>query len=267
MKDIKAFISIDRALYHTPLEKIYQKAAELRVKGLEIQLEHPELWKLYPDRVVKYLIDLSSSYNFSFTIHSPIKDLNISSYNKAIRRASLEELKRTLDIGNALNVDYILMHLGKNSFVSQSQMSRNYKKTAISHSINAINELIQYCPGVVLTIENMTWSEWRLSSKIKFLEVFYQNVPDSVKFTLDIQHAQERSDVYVLRFYERFKDRLISIHFGNVSKQKRFLKKFLENSTGQYFILEPHSLPLSAKQEHIFPLIEENIGKLMQLSM
>ncbi|MHC1591075.1 MAG: sugar phosphate isomerase/epimerase family protein [Candidatus Helarchaeales archaeon] len=261
----KILLSIDRSLYHTPIKKVYELAAELNVDGLEIQLEHPELWKSYPNGVVKQIEEISSSYSFRHTLHAPIKDLNVSSYNQAIRKASIQELKLAMDIGAKMGVDYVLIHLGKNPFVSTSRMSKMYKNIAIQHSIEAVKEIISFHPEITVTIENMTWSEWRLSSKIKFLEKVFPELPENVRFTLDIEHARERSRVYVRKFHERFKNRLISIHVGDVFRQESILKEIINENKAKYLVLEPHTLPNSSRQELLFPIIKRNINKLKEL--
>ncbi|MHA1785983.1 MAG: sugar phosphate isomerase/epimerase family protein [Candidatus Helarchaeota archaeon] len=260
---INLFLGLDSSTYCFKFEDICERCEELGLNGIEIQLEHPSIWNNYPESV-KNINDILESYEFKIAVHSPIKDLNMSSYNARIRELTFKELLIAEKFAENLNAEYFLIHAGKNSFVSQSLMSNWWKKKSIQHTITTISRLLKES-NCKITMENMMWSEWRISSKKKFLvKIFESFSPESLYFTLDISHALERSRVFVYKLLELFGERLLSIHFGNYKIQNfifDFLKKKkIELKHFNYLILEPHTLPLSSKKELLFPIISKNIN-------
>jgi len=259
---INLFLGLDRSTYCFNLENVFENCTNIGFEGIEIQPEHPEIWRDYP-KSIKKLNDMLESYNFKIAVHCPIKDLNMASYNERIREITLKELIKAERFANELNARYFLIHAGKNSFVSQSLMSKKWKQKAIDLCIETISKILEQS-NCKITMENMTWSEWRFSSKKKYLlKIFEQFPTNSLHFTLDVAHALERSRFFAKKLLELFAERLISIHFGDFKTQNfifdviKAKKSSLKNF--DYIVLEPHTLPLSSKKELLFPLLSDQI--------
>jgi len=255
---VKLLLGLDHSTYCINFERICEQCANLGLDGIEIQPEHPDIWKDYPNSSKK-INDILESYDFKVTVHSPIKDLNMASYNERIRKFTVNELMIARKFAENLNAEYFLIHAGKNSFVSQSLMSIRWKKKALKLCIDTISKLLKDS-NCKITMENMTWSEWRFSSKKKYLlKIFDQFPVNSLYFTLDIAHALERSRFFVKKLTELFGERLISIHFGDYEIQK-FIFDYIKGKRNQvnslnFVVLEPHTLPHSSKSELLFSII------------
>lgn len=235
-------LGLDRGTWNYTLQEICEKAIEIPLDGLEIQPEHPEIFKIFPD--IGNLRKLLSDFNIkTISVHSPIKDLNISSYNPRIREISLSELKNAIKFASALSDEllYLVVHGGQNSFKSSSDFEKEFLFTALDFTIEGLQELSNECEeyGIKLSIENMTFSPWRLTSRIRFLEKIFEEVP-TLKFTFDFHHGTFGSERYSLRILENFKDRLISVHIGQlfeIQKIKNSIKDL-----NPFIIIEPHHL-------------------------
>jgi len=262
---VKLLLGIDRSLYHLKFEKVCELADKLGSDGLEIQPEHPDIFKLYPDDAISNLNNILSRFNFKLSFHTPIKDLNISSYNPIIRRTSLNELKKSIKFAKKINAEHVVTHAGKNSFKTRSFFSKKYEKMALGLTINALKSINRLCKDlrINLSVENMTWSDWRLSSKIKYLEIVFEEIKE-LKLTIDIDHAIERSKRYVDKFIEVFEDRIISGHISNVKKNILHIKKLSNLPSLEYIVLEPHGLTYSIRSK-ILELIEDNFKGLRNL--
>ncbi|NVM29126.1 MAG: sugar phosphate isomerase/epimerase [Candidatus Helarchaeota archaeon] len=238
----RILLGLDRGVWKFNLENICQKCVELQLDGLEIQPEHPEIFKNFPDNggLKKVLTDYDLKYN---SIHAPIKDINISSYNPRIREISLSELKRTIKFAEGLSDDvlYVVIHGGQNSFRSASTFEKAFLPKAINFTIEACKELMKDCEeyGLKLSIENMTYSPWRLSSKIKYLDQIFEQVPE-LKFTFDFHHGVFGSERYTFRILKKYLDRLISVHIGNLFEIKKI--NTLIKRPNPHIIIEPHHL-------------------------
>lgn len=259
---VKLLLGIDRSLYHIKIEKICELAKNLELNGLEIQPEHPDIFKSYPESSIAYLNSILANYNFELSFHTPIKDINIASYNTTIRTVSIDEIMKFVHFANRINARHIVTHAGKNSFKTRSYFSKKYENMAMALTIEAFKSLNRICKkfSINLSVENMTWSEWRLSSKIKYLKLIFEEI-EELKLTLDIDHALERSNRYVDKFIEVFEDKIISTHIGNIKKNKSHIIKLLNLKNLEYIVLEPHSLTYQV-QPNIIELIKTNIKEI-----
>ncbi|NHI93277.1 MAG: sugar phosphate isomerase/epimerase [Candidatus Lokiarchaeota archaeon] len=257
---INLLLGLDRSTYCINFEQVCRICYDLGFNGIEIQPEHPEIWKEFP-KCAKQINDIIESYNFKIGVHAPIKDLNMASYNERIRNITLNEIMMAESFAEKLNARYFLIHAGKNSFVSRSLMSKTWQKKAIEFCIDTISKILEKSTCKI-TLENMTWSEWRFSSKIKYLSKIFECFPiDSLYFTLDISHALERSRNFVKKLVNLFAERIISFHFGDFNIQKFIFEHIKINNTKlknfEFLVLEPHTLPLSSNRELLSSLISK----------
>ncbi|OWT33799.1 sugar phosphate isomerase [Methanobrevibacter sp. 87.7] len=114
------------------------------------KIEYVELLHDYPLRDMD--INILNSFNLKYTIHSPIIDVNICSLNPSIRKASIGEIKHSIDLANSLDVDIVVVHPGKVPFLGQGLEDKIDKLNR-----NAISEIGKYASdlGVNAVIENM----------------------------------------------------------------------------------------------------------------
>ncbi|NVM04977.1 MAG: sugar phosphate isomerase/epimerase [Candidatus Helarchaeota archaeon] len=259
----KLFLGIDRSTYQIEFKKICEIAENFGFDGIELQPEHPDIFKIYPFKAVSFVNDILSNYKFEISFHTPIKDLNISSYNKNIRKFSINQIKESIEFAKKIKAKYIVTHGGKNSFKTTSSFSKKCEKIALNSTIDALTSFYDICSdnGLTLSVENMSYSDWRMTSKIKYLERIFQEIPD-LKLTLDIDHAILRSKNYVDKFIEVFNRKLISSHIGLIKNYKFYLKKLLKLSNLKFFVLEPHSYFISP---NIIKIIKDNINELKKL--
>ncbi|MGN1362524.1 MAG: sugar phosphate isomerase/epimerase family protein [Methanobrevibacter sp.] len=113
-------------------------------------IEYVELLHDYPLRDMD--IEILNSFNLKYTIHSPIIDMNICSLNPSIRKASIGEIKHSLDLANSLDVNIVVVHPGHIPFLGQGLEDKIDKL-----NIDAISEIGKYADdlGVNAVIENM----------------------------------------------------------------------------------------------------------------
>ena len=255
-------LGLDRGVWKHSLQTICTKANEIQLDGLEIQPEHPEIFKTFPE--VRNLKTLLKDHGIKrISVHAPIKDINTSSYNPRIREASLVELKNTIQFASQLSdeITYIVVHGGQNSFKSASDFEKDYLTKALDLTIEGLKDLTKICEeyGITLSIENMTFSPWRLTSRIMFLEQIFKEVP-TLRFTFDFHHGTYGSERYSLRILEKFKTRLISVHIGQLFelvKVQNYIKDL-----NPLVIIEPHHF---ADEGNIFSQLKTMIKEIRAL--
>jgi sugar phosphate isomerase/epimerase len=257
------FLGLDRGVWKYSLQTICAKAKEIQLDGLEIQPEHPEIFKMFPE--IKNLKTLLKDYEIKrISVHAPIKDINTSSYNPRIREASLVELKNTIQFASQLSDDimYIVVHGGQNSFKSASDFEKDYLTKALDFTIEGLKKLQENCEeyGILLSIENMTFSPWRLTSRIMFLEQIFKEIP-TLRFTFDFHHGTYGSERYSLRILEKFKPRLISVHIGQLFELIK-LQDYIKN-LNPFVVIEPHHF---ANEADIFSQLKVMINEIRSLA-
>ncbi|WP_225370707.1 sugar phosphate isomerase/epimerase [Methanobrevibacter arboriphilus] len=81
-----------------------------------MDIDYVEILQEYPNSNID--VDLLNSFNFHYTIHSPIIDLNIASLNKSIQMASINEVGKSIDLANSLDSNIVVVHPGSVPFFS-----------------------------------------------------------------------------------------------------------------------------------------------------
>lgn len=164
----------------------------------ELGLEYAEILRQFPNDEIN--IESLESYSLKYTVHSPIVDMNIASLNKAIRKASIDEIKKSIDIARKLDSDIVVVHPGSIPF-----LGRDYEEKIYDLADSAIRELGKYGDdlGVNATIENMPDFEGFM---YKDMERLNQTLEENDMFmTLDIGHAYHSGHSPEEMYYDRIK--------------------------------------------------------------
>ena len=159
----------------TNMEEFLYECSNLGVKYIEIV-------KSYPNHDIDY--ELIQSYDFKYSIHSPLIDMNIASLTDSIREASVNELKKSIDDAIKINTTNVVVHPGKISFLGQPYEDYIYKLC-----INSFKQIKEYSEntGVNPLIENMPVIPGFMYTDLKKLENTLENL--DMYMTLDIGHA------------------------------------------------------------------------------
>jgi len=233
--------------------------------GFELSFEHPDLFRLFPSKeVVSYINDTISSYDYrNLSLHSLTKDINISSYNPRIRETSFNEIVQSLDLFSHINIGhlYFLVHGGQNSFRTPSKFSKQNLPNSVSNHIDNLIRLNKICEdyGIELSVENLIYSSWRLTSKIEYLDDLFNEIPN-LKLTFDIDHANFVSISYARKIFDKYASKINTVHVGlinNIYKLKKLLIPLKLN-----YVFEPHSVK---NKFQIFQCLNKNIKILKGL--
>ena len=146
-------------------------------------------------------VEITQSYNLSYTLHCPITDLNLSSYREKIRKVSLEFVKDILDIATEIDAKLIVLHPGYCVF------KYDYEK-ALNSLIKSLKELnrIQEEFGIQITIENMPSYDMFMFRKPD-REVIESL--DELKITFDIGHSFLNNNI---EDFLKISDKIAHIH-------------------------------------------------------
>lgn len=147
-----------------------------------IQVEYCELIKEYPYDFIDP--ELINSYDLKTSVHAPLSDINIASLNESLRKASVEEVKNSMDLASKIDASVVVVHPGQMAF-----LARKFGQKATESSLNSLKECSKYADemGIKMCVENMPDMEGLLCKDLNELNGIIQEIGASM--TLDVGHA------------------------------------------------------------------------------
>lgn len=145
-------------------------------------IEYIEIVNEYPNSAVD--VDFLNSFNFKYSVHSPIIDLNIASLNKNIQKTSINEIAKSVDLANEFNSDIVVVHPGSIPFLAKSFENEILAKCRESLVICQNYALDS---GMNIAVENMPNIEGFLYRNINQLNNLLVDL--DIPMTLDIGHS------------------------------------------------------------------------------
>jgi len=164
-------------------------------------------------RIPSFLIDelrkrISKFKEVSY--HLPAGEIQISGLYKGIRKKSVEETKKHIDLCQELKIRKVVMHPG--CFSSMPKIYSLMGNITKEGAKESILEIYDHCQknGIKLTLENLPGSE-PLFQKPEEFEPF---IKEDIGLTLDTLHALT-SGIDPLLFIEKFKKQISIVHFND----------------------------------------------------
>ena len=151
-------------------------------------IDYVEIFHDYPNREInddKDLIDKINSYDLKYTVHAPFIEVNPASVNPSLANASIDEIKRSIDLANILNSDMIIIHPGRSIFNNDHEYMKSVYRIA-EDSLKAIGEYAKD-NGVNACIENLPRLRGFMYQDIFQLNESLERI--DLPMTLDIGHA------------------------------------------------------------------------------
>ncbi len=163
------------ALHPNSLEEILVYLDELGVNYVEIIREYP---------YHEIDSDMVNSYNFKTSIHAPLSDINIASLNESIRKASVKEVKDSIDMASKIDSSVLVVHPGRIAF-----LFREFKDLIMGKCVESLEECVKDADenGIKICVENMPDMEGMICKGLHELDDLTQKVGASM--TLDVGHA------------------------------------------------------------------------------
>ncbi len=163
------------ALFPMSLEEIMNYLESINAEYCEFMLDYPYS-QIDPDLV--------NSYNIKTSIHAPLSDINIASLNESIRKASVEEIKNSIDLASKIDSEAVVVHPGHMAFLARKFQDKIRETSLISlkECSKSAEEL-----GIKLCVENMPDMEGMICKDLDELNKLVQEV--GALMTIDVGHA------------------------------------------------------------------------------
>lgn len=147
-----------------------------------IEVEYIEIIREYPYHSIDP--ELVNTYNFKTSVHSPLSDVNIASLNESIRKASVKEIKDSIDLASKIDASVVVVHPGHMAF-----LAREFKDELMKNSLKSLKECSEYAEehDTELCVENMPDMDGMICKSLDELYELTQEI--GVSMTLDVGHA------------------------------------------------------------------------------
>ena len=161
--------------YPMPLKNIFDSLLDINVNYCEIINEYPY------DFIEN---DLFDSYDLKISIHAPLSDINLASHNKVIRKISISEIKKSIDMAIKIDSKVIVVHPGYVPI-----LGRRFKDKILQYNKDSLIECSKYAQemGIKMCVENMPNIEGLLYKDLNKLENLVLDIDAYI--TLDVGHA------------------------------------------------------------------------------
>ena len=163
------------ALFPMSLKEILDYLESINVKYCELMLEYPYN-EIDPDLV--------NSYSIKTSIHTPLSDVNIASLNESIRKASVEEVIKSINLASKVGSEALVVHPGHMAF-----LARKFQEKIRENSLISLKECSRFAEecGIKLCVENMPDMEGMICKDLDELNELVQEI--GALMTIDVGHA------------------------------------------------------------------------------
>ena len=199
-------------LWDYGIDEIAEILGRAGIENIEFWAETPEFWQYrHEAKVVEHLEDVISTFFGHCTVHAPIMDLNPSSYNEHVRKATIKETFWAIDLSSKLDARVLTIHPG-NRTVHRQPTPEDWEKffDYLTVCTGYAREM-----GVVLALENLSPRLQNMCYKPSLMGDVLAKYPD-LMMTFDIAHALQTGQDNALDFINELGGRIVNVHVGGV---------------------------------------------------
>jgi sugar phosphate isomerase/epimerase len=163
------------AFYPQSLKIILECLGENRVDYCEIINEFPH------HKLEEGILD---SYNIKLSVHAPISDINLASHNHEIRKSSLKEVKKSINLAIEWNAEIVVVHPG-----TMPIMGNKIKDKILKFNFESLQECSNHAQdcGITMCVENMPNINGKLCQDLNKLDSLVRDI--DAYMALDVGHA------------------------------------------------------------------------------
>lgn len=182
-------------------------------QGFELAFEHPKTTPEQILRKIRQILDTFSRYNLVRIGHTQ-SFVNICDSSEAIRRASLQETIKTLEVAHRLDIGFLTVHPG---FLWPVMTG----KKALVKTCESLKELLKVAEDLhlILGLENLPPRFFPprgyFSRTEEFDVVFSEISSQRLKLVLDVAHASFPESDPPLNFIDKFYEKLAHVHVSD----------------------------------------------------
>jgi sugar phosphate isomerase/epimerase len=191
------------------VNEIFSFVSQSGLNGIEFWLETPHFWlrDLPTDEVIA--CRHAHPEISTFTVHSPILDLNPCSINPDVARVSVEHAVRSIAIAEQMGAHILTAHPGRRT-AKRPPSSADYAR--FDHYVSQLREAATL-NSIKIGMENMEPIVNSLLCTPERMRALLDEEP-WLFFTFDVAHALSGSYDDAIRYIELCHERLVNVHLS-----------------------------------------------------
>lgn len=144
-------------------------------------------------RKIRFLKNLASTRNLSFTVHAPFSSINLAEANQTLRNKFLLFMKKSLENAYSLEAEIWVIHPGR-----LTPFTYFFPEVAWKAQINSFKRFLKEAEGlgVKVVIENMVGKYSLFKTLDDWLRIV-REIEEDVGLCLDVGHAHLTGDLDV----------------------------------------------------------------------
>ncbi len=183
-------------------------ARELGIYSFELWFDH----YVFHDESVGKIRKALRENEIVATVHASSWDINITSTSKPVREFSIEQVKKSIDLAEAIAAPLITVHPGKKSYF------RARRDEIAKAQQEAFHTLFCYSEGkdVMICVENIEdTGRDVMVTEADFID-FFSKIDDDLFITLDVAHLGDLQRIEM--FYSKLRERIRHIHISDLNQ-------------------------------------------------
>lgn len=176
-------------LMNASLDRMFSFGSALGFDGIEVWSQHFHLLGFSAGECKA----LSDQWGMEIVVHAPSWDVNIASLSEEIRRASLEEVKRSMDFAVLAGAGEVTVHPGHISAPVRSELH-------LARLHESLEELHGYSreKDMPLSMEVMEKTPSMMGTSSESMRLAMGDLFGSFRYTVDVAHCDDEEEVYTL---------------------------------------------------------------------
>ena len=199
---MKGFYFSSTLMWDADAETIMRTAAENGFDGIELWAQHAETMKLDLEVIRR----LKREFGLNIVIHAKSWDLNYAALNDAVRAASVEEIKSSVDLAAMLGAGEVTVH--------PPRYTLKEDEAARDRAYRSIRELYGYAKerGVEISMEIMEHIPKEMATTPEGMFEIVRDLREKLSYTIDLAHSLKEEE-----FFEniRIMGRVSKVHLTN----------------------------------------------------
>ena len=190
-------------MWNSSLEEVLKKAYKEGFEGVEFWAQHFEKRK-YSKKEYR---ELMKSYPIKAVVHAYSWDLNIASINEGVRKASIEEIFKSIDLAKDILAEEVTLHPGRETIKGFRELHKELLLDALIKIINYSNQ-----KGIRISLEIMEKIPKELITSDIELKDILKELYKNMYYTLDVAHCSCEEE---FKSYLNSIDNISKIHISN----------------------------------------------------
>ena len=183
---VKGIYFSSTLMWNAALPEIFEAARAFGAEGIELWAQQFESRGYGADEC----LELLDRWPLRLFVHSKTWDLNFASLNRRIRTASLDEIKRSVDLAAGLHAAEITVHPPRESFLGDRPY---YQQLAYE----GLREILRYGrdAGVAVSLEIMEKLPKELMTTRAAVRGLTRDLYGEVSYTVDAAHCSDETEL------------------------------------------------------------------------